>query len=60
MKIIKKTKILPTTCCNCGCVFQARRRDLRTAHYAFIREYVDCPVCNAENKVKFEKEKSED
>ena len=60
MKILKKPKIEPTTCSTCGCVFQAKYRNLIKGSFAFIKDCVTCPICNKTNIVKFKKENDND
>lgn len=52
MRILKKPKIKPMTCSNCGCVFKWGIGDLRTL-FTVYKEYVECPVCNKLNYVDF-------
>lgn len=56
MKIIKKSKIKPTTCEYCNSVFQAKYRDLKQHPLKTALE-VNCPVCKNYNYVHFEEEK---
>lgn len=60
MKILKKPKIPVQTCKNCGCVVKITPKDLiceSVSNYTTpARDFFKCPICDAENKVRFEKE----
>lgn len=58
MRILKKPKIKPVTCTRCGCVFKWGLKDLRT-NLRFLKECVECPVCNTLNYVDFGKENND-
>lgn len=55
MKIIKPAKIKPMTCQCCGCVFQAKLKDLKSDPMCpWINDIVHCPICNSGHKAEFE------
>ena len=58
MKIIKKSKILPSQCKKCGTVFRASPYDLE--HSTYGRLYAYCPVCRAVTYVEIKKPKTLD
>ena len=54
MKILRKPKLLPTGCKRCGCLFQAKLKNLVTCAETKAKDGVPCPYCNTVNKARFE------
>lgn len=59
MKILKKVRIRPCECKECGTIFLPRRRDIRAGTGAMELPLARCPMCKVANLVRFEKEGAE-
>lgn len=54
MKILRKPKLSPMTCKRCGCLFQAKLRDLKINLVTKTRDDIICPTCKTVNKAIFD------
>ena len=52
-EVIKESKIKPTTCKGCFCVYQAKHKHLKMA-FTMGKRMTTCPVCKTDNAVEFE------
>ena len=60
MKILRKPKLLPIGCKRCGCLFQAKLKNLVACIETKAKDGIPCPFCKTINKARFDMPKSED
>lgn len=58
-KVIKETKLKPTTCAGCLTVYQAKAKHMNMAFETGVRT-TTCPICGTYNRVEYETDDEDD